>query len=96
MHRTIDTQTLGNNPRVEARGCKQNLGANMDNRRETHTRKRKRRRGVDRPPLPAQLLVDGRIHGDVGLLSGDLFGNLYPALSVSQGIKDPSTLKARD
>lgn len=46
-------------------------------------RKRKRRRGPERPPVPAQLFFDGRLKGDVGLLSEDIFVELFPSF-VSQ------------
>jgi len=40
-------------------------------------RKRKRRRVINRSPLPAQLLIDGRLEEDVGMISEDLFNELF-------------------
>ena len=51
-----------------------------------HTRKRKRRRGSDRPPIACQLVLDGRLKGDVGLLSEDLFLDLFPGLVQIHGM----------
>ncbi|EMD62976.1 hypothetical protein GGP41_005012 [Bipolaris sorokiniana] len=42
-------------------------------------RKRRRRRRLDRPPVSARLLLDDRIKGEVGVLSEDLFNDLFPA-----------------
>jgi peroxin-6 len=41
-------------------------------------RKRRRRRRLDRPAISARLLLDERIKGEVGLLSEDLFNDLFP------------------
>jgi len=57
----------------------------MDASRDTPTsRKRKRRRGIDSHPLPAQLLLDGQLEVDEGLLSEDLFDEV--ASSRGQGV----------
>jgi len=57
----------------------------MDASRDTPTsRKRKRRGGIDNNPLPAQLLLDGQLEGDEGLLSEDLFDEV--ASSRGQGV----------
>jgi len=48
-------------------------------------RKRKRRRGPSKPALPAQLFFDSRLKGDVGLLSEDLFNELFPQRVSSSG-----------
>jgi hypothetical protein len=42
-------------------------------------RKRRRRRRLDRPPISARLLLDDSIKGEVGVLSEDLFNDLFPA-----------------
>lgn len=44
-----------------------------------HPRKRRRRRRLDRPPISARLLLDDRMKGEVGILSEDLFNDLFPA-----------------
>jgi peroxin-6 len=44
-----------------------------------HPRKRRRRRRLDRPPISARLLLDDRVKGEVGVLSEDLFNDLFPA-----------------
>jgi peroxin-6 len=41
-------------------------------------KQRSRRRRQDKPPASARLILDDRIKGDVGLLSDDLFADLYP------------------
>jgi peroxin-6 len=43
-----------------------------------HPRKRRRRRRLDRPPISARLLLDDRMKGEVGVLSEDLFNDLFP------------------
>lgn len=42
-----------------------------------HPRKRRRRRRVDRPAISARLLLDDRMKGEVGVLSEDLFNDLF-------------------
>ncbi|CBX95277.1 hypothetical protein IAQ61_004096 [Plenodomus lingam] len=44
-----------------------------------HPRKRRRRRRLDRPAISARLLLDDRIKGEVGILSEDLFNDLFPS-----------------
>ncbi|KAF2109509.1 hypothetical protein BDV96DRAFT_502590 [Lophiotrema nucula] len=52
-----------------------------------HPRKRRRRRRrLDRPAISARLLLDDRMKGEVGVLSRDLFADLFPGA--------PSTCKA--
>jgi hypothetical protein len=41
-------------------------------------RKRKRRRRQDKPPINARLVLDDHVKGDVGILSEDLFNELFP------------------
>ncbi|MBE7179741.1 MAG: hypothetical protein INR71_00780 [Terriglobus roseus] len=41
-------------------------------------RKRKRRRRLNRPSISARLLLDERMKDEVGVLSGDLFADLFP------------------
>jgi peroxin-6 len=48
-------------------------------------RKRRRRRRQDRPAISARLLLDERMKGDVGVLSEDLFADLFPANSQIAG-----------
>ena len=44
-----------------------------------HPRKRRRRRRrLDRPAISARLLLDDRIQGEAGVLSQDLFADLFP------------------
>lgn len=43
-----------------------------------HPRKRRRRRRLDRPPISARLLLDDRVKGEVGVLSEDLYDDLFP------------------
>jgi peroxin-6 len=43
-----------------------------------HPRKRRRRRRPDRPAIAARLLLDDRIQGEAGILSADLFDDLFP------------------
>jgi peroxin-6 len=48
-----------------------------------HPRKRRRRRRVDRPATSARLLLDDRMKGEVGVLSEDLFTDLFPGFKAS-------------
>lgn len=50
-----------------------------------HHRKRKRRR-QDKSAISAGLVLDDHVKGDVGILSEDLFADLFPALSQSRAI----------
>ncbi|KAI9663659.1 MAG: peroxisomal assembly protein [Bathelium mastoideum] len=43
------------------------------------TRRQRRRRRQDKPPISAHLLLDDRLDGDVGILSEDLFADLFPS-----------------
>ncbi|KAF3769043.1 nucleotide binding protein [Cryphonectria parasitica EP155] len=45
-------------------------------------RKRKRRRRQDKPPVVARLVLDDHVKGDVGILSQDLFADLFPHLRL--------------
>lgn len=47
-------------------------------------RKRKRRRRQDKPAIAARLVLDEHVKGDIGILSEDLFADLFPHLSHSQ------------
>lgn len=49
-----------------------------------HHRKRKRRR-QDKPAITARLVLDDHVKGDVGIMSEDLFAELFPA--IAQGTK---------
>ncbi|KAL6711874.1 peroxisomal assembly protein [Coniothyrium glycines] len=46
-------------------------------------RKRRRRRRLDRPAISARLLLDDRIKGEEGVLSDDLFHDLFPGSKSS-------------
>lgn len=46
-------------------------------------RKRRRRRRLDRPAISARLLLDERIKGEEGVLSEDLFSDLFPGSKAS-------------
>jgi len=50
-------------------------------------RKRKRRRGAEKPAIHAQLIFEDSLRGDVGLVSEDVFADLFPSHSPRQGIK---------
>jgi hypothetical protein len=50
------------------------------------SRKRRRRRRVDRPAISARLLIDERLKGEAGILSEDLFGDLFPACAADTGV----------
>lgn len=43
-------------------------------------RKRRRRRRQDKPAISARLVLDNHVKGDVGILSDDLFADLFPHL----------------
>jgi peroxin-6 len=47
----------------------------------TPHRKRRRRRRQDKPSISARLVLDDHVKGDVGILSDDLFADLFPHLS---------------
>lgn len=49
-------------------------------------RRRRRRRRQDKPAISARLLPDERLKGEVGLLSEDLFHDLFPAAARSSGM----------
>lgn len=44
-------------------------------------RKRRRRRRQDKPSIAARLILDDHVKGDVGILSDDLFADLFPHLT---------------
>lgn len=46
-------------------------------------RKRKRRR-QDKSAISARLVLDDHVKGDVGILSEDLFADLFPSLAQSE------------
>ncbi|KAH8675822.1 hypothetical protein BX600DRAFT_409729 [Xylariales sp. PMI_506] len=45
------------------------------------TRKRRRRRRQDKPSVTARLVLDNHVKGDVGIISDDLFADLFPHLT---------------
>lgn len=50
----------------------------MEAQNGPHPRKRRRRRRLDRPAISARLLLDERLKGELGVLSEDLFEDLFP------------------
>ncbi|KAH7086832.1 peroxin 6 [Paraphoma chrysanthemicola] len=60
----------------------------------SHPRKRRRRRRHDRPAISARLLLDDRMKGEVGVLSEDLFTDLFPGFKIS-GVNGDSSTEAR-
>lgn len=52
-----------------------------------HNRKRKRRR-QDKSAISARLVLDDHVKGDVGILSEDLFADLFPALAQGKSGTD--------
>lgn len=48
------------------------------------TRKRRRRRRQDKLPISARLALDDHVRRDVGILSEDLFADLFPHLSPDE------------
>ncbi|KAF2088095.1 peroxisomal biogenesis factor 6 [Saccharata proteae CBS 121410] len=53
-------------------------------------KRRRRRRRQDRPAISAHLLLDDRIKGEVGVLSEDLFADLFPASRTAPDDADSS------
>ncbi|KAJ9157524.1 Peroxisomal biogenesis factor 6 [Pleurostoma richardsiae] len=51
-------------------------------------RKRKRRRRQDKPAIAARLVLDDHVKGDVGILSEDLFADLFPNLQTDPARDD--------
>ncbi|KAI0871446.1 peroxisomal biogenesis factor 6 [Hypoxylon argillaceum] len=49
-------------------------------RKNAPTWRRSRRRRQDKPPISARLVLDDHVKGDVGILSDDLFADLFPHL----------------
>lgn len=45
-----------------------------------HRKARRRRRRQDKPPVSARLVLDDHVKSDVGILSEDLFAQLFPQL----------------
>ena len=50
-------------------------------------KRRRRRRRQDRPAISAHLLPDTGLKGDLGVLSEDLFADLFPGADTSAGEK---------
>jgi len=46
--------------------------------------KRRRRRRQDKPAISARLVLDDHVKSDVGILSEDLFADLFPHLRDSK------------
>ncbi|PSR92123.1 hypothetical protein BD289DRAFT_473082 [Coniella lustricola] len=55
-------------------------------------RQRKRRRRQDKPPVTARLVLDDHVKGDVGILSQDLFADLFPHLGLAGDQDDNAPL----
>ncbi|KAI0972502.1 peroxisomal biogenesis factor 6 [Xylaria arbuscula] len=51
----------------------------LEHRKRAGTRRRRRRQ--DKPPISARLVLDDHVRGDVGILSDDLFADLFPHLA---------------
>ncbi|KAF2964291.1 hypothetical protein GQX73_g9266 [Xylaria multiplex] len=47
---------------------------------QKRARTQRRRRRQDKPPITARLILDDHVKGDVGILSDDLFADLFPHL----------------
>lgn len=58
-------------------------------------RKRRRRRRQDKPALPAKLVLDNHVKGDVGILSNNLFADLFPHLQDGECLEEMLGLSAR-
>lgn len=54
-----------------------NVNGNGNGVHPVNPRKRRRRRRLDRPAISARLLVDERLRGEVGVLSEDLYEDLF-------------------
>ncbi|KAK3329407.1 hypothetical protein B0H66DRAFT_488321 [Apodospora peruviana] len=54
-------------------------------------RKRLRRRRQDKPAISARLVIDDHVKSDVGIISEDLFADLFPHLQHAQGDQAPPT-----
>lgn len=52
--------------------------------------KRKRRRRQDKPAVFARLVLDEHVKGDVGIVSEDLFHNLFPAIAGTLSVLQKS------
>ncbi|KAL3427646.1 peroxisomal biogenesis factor 6 [Phlyctema vagabunda] len=53
-----------------------------------HQRKRKRRRRQDKSAISARLVLDDHVKGDIGILSEDLFADLFPSIAQTQPDED--------
>jgi peroxin-6 len=53
-------------------------------------KRRSRRRRQDKPAISARLVLDDHVKSDVGILSEDLFADLFPHLRESQCLSDPT------
>ncbi|CAK7265553.1 peroxisomal assembly protein [Sporothrix epigloea] len=56
-----------------------------------HRHRRRRRRRLDKPPVNARLVLDDHVRGDVGILSEDLFADLFPHLYRQEQQQKDST-----
>jgi len=55
------------------------------------SRRRRRRRRQDKAAISARLVLDGHIKGDVGILSDDLFADLFPHLREDEAADSGTT-----
>ncbi|KAI1280998.1 peroxisomal biogenesis factor 6 [Xylaria sp. FL0933] len=55
-----------------------------DSHRKRAAPRRRRRRRQDKPPISARLVLDDHVKGDVGILSDDLFADLFPQLQQNE------------
>ncbi|KAI1734409.1 peroxisomal biogenesis factor 6 [Xylaria scruposa] len=53
-------------------------------RTRAQARRQRRRRRHDKPPISARLVLDDHVKGDVGILSDDLFADLFPQLQQAE------------
>ncbi|KAF1810665.1 AAA-domain-containing protein [Eremomyces bilateralis CBS 781.70] len=58
-------------------------------------RRRRRRRRRDKPAISAHLLLDERMKGDVGVITEDLFCDLFPGYSVSADAQSLAALQGK-
>ncbi|ORY66283.1 P-loop containing nucleoside triphosphate hydrolase protein [Pseudomassariella vexata] len=56
----------------------------------TTNTKRRRRRRQDKPSITARLVLDDHVRGDTGILSDDLFADLFPHLSNERSADEES------
>ncbi|GAP86155.2 putative peroxisomal biogenesis factor 6 [Rosellinia necatrix] len=62
------------------------ISTRISNHDPMHTpaRRQRRRRRQDKPPITARLVLDDHVKGDVGIVSDDLFADLFPHLQLHE------------